>query len=670
VEPINHQNPSNILLINPPAGSLASPPWAPASVAGFLSGSGLPFEQYDANLDFFLNYLLTSRRLNILMSLIREREKSGGFDKSIPYIAALLAELAANPECWKQKEINADKSLKLLRTEAFFLPESCLAAINNINDLLDFVSLAFYPSHIQLGYFSNTGVKDWSSFGRFVEDQNINPFLSFCQDRLAPKLAGQKPDLIILFVSDPNQVFAALTMANYANKERPDLHVVLMSDFILLKDAANYVDTLLPESDVKPLLDLIHRLWKTAAPVHAAEPDFNGFPLKDYLAPAIVLPFRAQISSKAGLMSPTSLFTFLKKQNQKYSAVCFHGVDEHLTPAYISEFTGEISGEEKTLDIGLTCTLHASITKEQIDAACQAGVKLIQWRDPTGQLKSLTKILWSAAESGIWNHLVLPPADKESSMTQGLYHFMKANPNIIHSSSRCRLPYPPFKSPSEQAGEALGTYSQVTRLPGEPFWENLNDPAYLLLYIVRHGIKKTIRWRLSNDGYSIYRVGQNVEFHFVKPGELPTGYLDEICRMVEAGGSVKTKWVRYNLKRAFLIGYALEQGSIVGNSSLKQPRPEYVETVKKQSDLDLSRYLERGYTSVRPEYRGLGIGTKLLEGLTSRAGHRKIFSIISEDNLATRKIAIRNRTRKVAVYYSEHMGKQAGIWMPEWMIED
>ncbi len=175
---------------------------------------------------------------------------------------------------------------------------------------------------------------------------------------------------------------------------------------------------------------------------------------------------------------------------------------------------------------------------------------------------------------------------------------------------------------------------------------------------------------MHDDGYSIYRKGHNIKFYFVKPDELPAGYLDEICRMVEAGGSVAIKWVRYNLERAFLIGYVLAKGAIVGTSCLKRPRPEYIEMVKKQSGLELSRYLERGYTSVMPAYQGLGIGTKLLEGLTSRAVDRKIFSIISEDNVATKKIAIRNRTRQVASYYSEKMNKQVGIWMPEWMIED
>ena len=129
-----------------------------------------------------------------------------------------------------------------------------------------------------------------------------------------------------------------------------------------------------------------------------------------------------------------------------------------------------------------------------------------------------------------------------------------------------------------------------------------------------------------------------------------------------------TKWVRYNLKRAFLIGYALEHDVIVGNSSLKHPRPEYVEAVNRKSGLDLSQYLERGYTSVRPEYRGMGIGTKLLEGLTERIGNRKLFSIIGEDNVATQKIALRNKTTRVATFYSKNLNKEVGVWIPEKML--
>ncbi|MCA1788141.1 MAG: hypothetical protein LC657_19375, partial [Desulfobacteraceae bacterium] len=64
----------------------------------------------------------------------------------------------------------------------------------------------------------------------------------------------------------------------------------------------------------------------------------------------------------------------------------------------------------------------------------------------------------------------------------------------------------------------------------------------------------------------------------------------------------------------------------------------------------------------------LGVGKKLLEGLTKRAGKYRVFSLIGEDNPATQKIAMRNNTRKIATYFSEKANKQMGIWMPEQMI--
>ena len=286
---------------------------------------------------------------------------------------------------------------------------------------------------------------------------------------------------------------------------------------------------------------------------------------------------------------------------------------------------------------------------------------------PFRPIRALDQALWDVSRNGVWNHVMIP-AGLESSLEQELVRFMAANPNIAHSWVRRKPPESPFESPIKQTEQKPGAYTQVAKLPGLPLWRGLNDPVYLLLYVNRHGVKKVIHWRVQDDGVSVHGLGENIVYHFVKPRDLPPEYLDEICRMIEAGGSVGTKWVRYNLERAFLIGYALEHDVIVGNSSLKRPRPEYVEAVNRQSGLDLSQYLERGYTSVRPEYRGMGIGTKLLEGLTERIGNKKLFSIIGADNVATQKIALRNKTRQVATFYSERLGKEVGVWIPEKML--
>ncbi|MFO7885252.1 MAG: hypothetical protein R6U68_10545 [Desulfobacteraceae bacterium] len=159
------------------------------------------------------------------------------------------------------------------------------------------------------------------------------------------------------------------------------------------------------------------------------------------------------------------------------------------------------------------------------------------------------------------------------------------------------------------------------------------------------------------------------QYYFKKPEELPDTYFDSIVSLVKAGGSVNHTWVSHHLKNAFLIGYVLYNNKIVGCSALKHPRPEFIKMVREKAGLDLTGFLERGYTSVLPEFRGRFLASSLLSGLTSRAGEKRIYSIIGEDNIGGHKIAINNKTRKVAVYQSSMSGKHFGIWMPEQMIE-
>jgi len=268
-------------------------------------------------------------------------------------------------------------------------------------------------------------------------------------------------------------------------------------------------------------------------------------------------------------------------------------------------------------------------------------------------------ICWSPAP-GLWNHIRFAGP---SAAADALTAFAAGSPDIVHSwqagGAADEFTMPPFGHP------LLAAYGDVTPLAGLPLWRHLGTPARLLQALCSSAKDRVLRRRVDPETGAEWEIGSDMGWHFLEPAALADGVLDEICRMVAAGGSVNTRWVRHNLERAFLIAYVTERGRIVGNSSLKHPREEYIAAVRSRYDLDFSQHLERGYTSVRPEYRGLGIGTRLLEGLTRRAGKRKIFSIIAEDNIATQKIAIRNRTRKVATVFSEAMGKEIGFWVPE-----
>lgn len=298
-------------------------------------------------------------------------------------------------------------------------------------------------------------------------------------------------------------------------------------------------------------------------------------------------------------------------------------------------------------------------------AAAAEGRKMIIWRPVDDEVGFAARQLHAVARQGIWNHLILTGGPGSVWET-----FALANPNIVHSWCRMEPALSPFSDPIRRYPEASTAYGETAPLPGKPLWMTLRDPVYIEAALERIDLGSLMRLRIGEDGCSLFEVGRNLRFHFVPPRDLPPGYLEEIVRMVAAGGSVDTRFVKHNLERAHLIAYVEEQGVIIGNSSLKHPREEYIDAVSRQSGIDLHDFLERGYTSVRPDYRGLGIGARLLAGLTERAGERKIFSVIAEQNIATQKMAIRNRTRRVATFFSQRANKQVGVWIPEWMLPE
>ncbi len=374
-----------------------------------------------------------------------------------------------------------------------------------------------------------------------------------------------------------------------------------------------------------------------------------------YLVPEPVLAIGLLAEPGAGLPEPARACSRLREMAVRHQARHLLLEDPRVTIPYLGELLAARLPEEPPSGLGVQCRLGDGQGLEMLERAREAGLRMILWHQPAGPLNPLTRGLWRLAKTGIWNHLLSAAPEPGAEPAESLRRFAAANPNVIHSWS-------PVEPP---AG-----YGQVPDLPGRPLWQALPEQAYWLLYLGRHGAAQVERWRTTEGGRSVYTVGGRLEYHFVRPEELPAGYLELICRMVEAGGSVGSRWVRHNLENAFLIGYVEEHGRLVANSSLKRPRREYVARVSEQSGIDLREYLERGYTSVRPEYRGLGIGTRLLEGLTERAEGRKIFSVIGADNVATQKIALRNQTRRVAAFYSEALGKEIGVWIPEWMLED
>ena len=650
----------HILLIHPPLASPAMPPWQPAQTAAHLDGLGVPFELYDANLDFLLNHLLTPQHLTLLLNrIIKEKVSSLGSSAE-----PLETDIRTNPQKWLRKAAEVKRNFSALQDDRFFQPESFVAALKEVNALFSLVSSAYAPAYFNRSGYFNSALQGWGEIESFLETNKENPFLSYCREKLASRISRPEISLLIICVSSAGQLLAALTIARYSKKLRPSLPVALQSDQNLPVGIQNRVDQILPAKNPQALGELGFALSGSDRSPETVWPDFSRLPLHDYLAPFPVFPFQLPFGHICD--HPDSFYDYVAERKQKQNV---HGLlfeTTALNPAGMSALFDKNKKNDLPLRIGLT--LDSNLTPGSYDFAdiAAAGVCFIRWQNPQTDIKGFLNTLRQCAKARIWNHVEMPVVE-DKSLVDELKRRVASNPNIAHSWSQANTSLSAasiFPIPEDS-----DVYSQVSRLPGQPFGRYLQDPAHLLLYLQHHGFNTVRQWQLQDDPPSIYTLGQRLTYHYMKPADLPSGYMDEICRMIEAGGSVGTKWVRHNLKRAFLIGVALEEGVIAGNSSLKHPRTEYLKAVSQQSGLDLNRFLERGYTSVRPEYRGLGIGTQLLKGLTARAGSRKVFSIIGSDNVAAQKMALRNNTKQVAVFYSERAQKELGVWIPAHMLD-
>lgn len=345
---------------------------------------------------------------------------------------------------------------------------------------------------------------------------------------------------------------------------------------------------------------------------------------------------------------------------------------EDAPNAQVTEILDSVSSwvvqKDPAVQFGLPVPVTPEMDVQQL-ASClsgwaEQGLAFIDWQMGSSGGGLPRELLWKVSKQGVWNHVSGSGLFGEK---MGDRAWIVNNPNIVHSFEDIDAQ---DTNASVTPPKGLFTYENLTPVPGDALWKVVQKPAKLLALLSIYSKKDLLRMRVDKDKGNIWKTGTRIEYFFERPEMLSSSNMDDIVAMVDAGGSVDITHVRDNLQKAYLVAYAMENGVIVGNSSLKHPRDVFIERLKTITGIDFSRCVERGYTSVRPEYRAMGIGARLLEGLTARATDVKIFSIISEDNLATQKIAIRNRTRKITTYFSDKLGKKMGVWMPEHMIDD
>ena len=400
----------------------------------------------------------------------------------------------------------------------------------------------------------------------------------------------------------------------------------------------------------------------------------------------------------------------LEELQRKYDASYFTVNDDCLTPSYLEAFSRAIIRKGLEVRISLWCKPVGSFTRERLDLLSRAGVRLIRWGIETGHprilnlmnkgtnLSDTLRVLEDASEVGIWNHatVILGFPTETEDEARATITFLYQNRNIIHSSIFFRfvllnhsyiIKHPEefdlqsvfletnpfsydyrFTCSKGMDAETLSSFLsraqeyRIVEMYGHPFWFYLRIREYLLLYVAKYGLKEVKGWKVNPDDLSIKKPENRIEYFFQKPEKVPPEVLEKIFRLVESGGQVGGSWIKDNLKNAFLIGYAVEKDKIIGTMVHKRPLDKYVRQIEEKTKLDLRGYLERGYTYVKPEYRGYGVGDRLLKGLVSRSSGKKIYVTIRMDNFPPIQLTLRNDMHLAATYINERTGHEIGVF--------
>jgi GNAT superfamily N-acetyltransferase len=397
--------------------------------------------------------------------------------------------------------------------------------------------------------------------------------------------------------------------------------------------------------------------------------------------------------------------------HRRHGATCFTVNDDCLTPTYLEAFARILSERDPGFQISLWCKPVGTFTGERLRLLSRAGVRLIRWGVETGhprvlklmnkgtRLKDTCRVLRDAAGAGIWNHATMIlgfPTETEAEARETV-RFLDQNQDIIHSSiffrfvllshsyilnnpetfsirevTKAENPFSyeyRFKMSRGMGAETLTRFFQwaqayrLEEMYRHPFWFYLRIREYLLLYAARYDPKELRRWKVRPQDLSLYGLGRDIRYFFEKPDQVPADLLEEISALIKGGGEVGTSWIKDNLKGAFLIGYAMEGDRVIATMTHKVPLPRYVAQIEQKTHLDLDGYLERGYTHVRPEYRGLGVGDALLKGLVKRSPGKRIYVTINVDNLEPIQLTLRNHMRLAATYYNERTGHEVGVFV-------
>jgi hypothetical protein len=285
-----------MLLIHPPVTKPCEPPAGIACLAGVLKSHGIPFRVFDANVE-------------AIRDLVNRSPAFLDFEK----------------DTWTKRSFrNRLAHLDTIKNIGeYTTPSRYRRAVGDLNRILEKGGEP-WQARIGLGNYQHRRLSPTNSADliRAAGQPVMDPFRPFYESRLTELLGEENPEWIGISLNFLNQAIPAFALIGFLKERAPCCRLILGGGLITSwmrkpgwqNPFGGLVDEMIAGPGETPLL----AVCGVREGVHPQSlPDFDSFPLSEYLAPGLVLPYAAT----RGCYWNRCLFCPEKAEENPYTAV-------------------------------------------------------------------------------------------------------------------------------------------------------------------------------------------------------------------------------------------------------------------------------------------------------------------------------------------------------------
>ena len=445
------------LLIHPPQFALYAPFLAIPTVTAFVRQQGYDCEQWDLNL--LVNRRFLARDwLRRCAERIRRRENGVLSEQSRVALDNLDQVLSDLP-----------RALSTLKERETLLDDAKLGwCFGTIDRAYGVINAAFSPTEISYNLSMRYRVDRFADVEAAIRDEDENPYIELFREEFVTKIIDGGFGLVGIGMAFDEQLVPALSLARVLKEMAPDIHVVgggtlitklsgplrrLSKLFSPLDTAILYegetplvrlIDHLAGKLDSTEVPNLLHRgrdglVMNELTSENVSElppPDFDGFPLEQYLLPEVIFPmlttrgcywrkcgfcthhhsygWRYRVRDKQRLMAD------IQSLRDRFGASYFYFVDEAVPPSNLKvvadygqtdpgsgiHWFGDMRFERQLTDLGFCENLSAGGCRALIFGMESANQRVLDHMHKGVQIETMSKALKATHDAGIFSILM------------------------------------------------------------------------------------------------------------------------------------------------------------------------------------------------------------------------------------------------------------------------